>query len=264
MRIVEKSRLWVIASALVVVILWQLIGLVSIVESSTADFPFQPGERLVYKLRWGLIPAGSAELEVLPLAQINGEGAWHFILKVRTSDFVDLFYKVRDRIESYTDLVLNNSMLYRKEQREGSTDRDVLVSFDRVAGSAVYSNKGAGHNAIAIKAGTIDPLASIYFIRNQFLAENLEIIKPVTDGKKVVLGVVRVVGRETLAINGIEYDTFLVEPDMKDVRGVFEKSRKSKLKLWFTNDDRRLLVKVKSKVVVGSFTATLVGSTGTL
>ncbi len=260
MLILRKNRLWVVASFLLVAMLWQLFGQVSGVESATADFPFQPGERLEYKLRWGLITAGSAELEVLPFAQINGEQAWHFILKVRTNGFVDVFYKVRDRIESYTDLLLTNSMLYRKEQREGPTDRDVVVRFDRVAGSAVYSNKGVEQNPIAIKSGTIDPLASIYYIRNHALAENLEITVPVTDGKKVVEGVAKVGRRETLIVDGIEYDTFLVEPDLKDVRGVFEKSRKSKLKLWFTSDDKRLLVKVKSKVAVGSFTGTLIGS----
>ena len=245
-------------SVLLVVMLWQLVGLSSAVESSTADFPFQPGERLVYKLRWGLITAGYAELAVLPFEQVNGEDAWHFVLTVRTSGCIDLFYKVRDRIESYTDLTLTNSILYRKEQREGSTDRDVVVRFDRVARSAVYSNKGAGQNAIAIKDGTIDPLASIYYIRNWPLAENLEIVKPVTDGKKVVSGVARVVRRERLKIGGIKYDTFLVEADLKEVRGVFEKSKKSKLRMWITADNRRLLVKVKSKVVVGSFTGTLV------
>ena len=243
---------------LLVVLLWHQVGLVSGAESSPADFPFQPGERLVYKLRWGLVTAGYAELEVLPFAQVNGDGAWHFILKVRTSGFVDLFYKVRDRIESYTDLTLTNSILYRKEQREGKTDRNVEVSFDRVAKSAVYSNKGAAQSAIAIKDGTIDPLASIYYIRNWPLAENMEIVKPVTDGKKVVSGVARVVRRERLKIGGIKYDTFLVEADLKEVRGVFEKSKKSKLRMWITADNRRLLVKVKSKVVVGSFTGTLV------
>ncbi|MEN8135712.1 MAG: DUF3108 domain-containing protein [Thermodesulfobacteriota bacterium] len=255
----EKSRFWIIAPVLLVVMIWQLVGLISVVESSPADFPFQPGERLVYKLRWGVVTAGYAELEVLPFVQVNGEeDAWHFILKVRTSGFVDLFYKVRDRIESYTDLTLTNSILYRKEQREGNTDRDVVVSFDRVARSAVYSNKGAAQNAIVVKDGTIDPLASLYYIRNWPLAENLEIVKPVTDGKKVVSGVARVVRRERLKIGGIKYDTFLVEADLKEVRGVFEKSKKSKLRMWITADNRRLLVKVKSKVVVGSFTGTLV------
>jgi hypothetical protein len=246
-----------VLTILVIVLLWGGFGLRGRAAASAANFPFQPGERLVYKLYWGVIPAGYAELEVLPFKELSGESAWHFLLSVRTSEFVDLFYKVRDRIESVTDLALANSIFYRKEQREGHTDRDVVVRFDREARSAVYSNNGETLNSIEIKDGTIDPLASLYFIRNQPLAENLEIVKPVTDGKKIVRGVAKVVGREKVRIDGGEYDTYIVEPDLKDLSGLFEKSQESRVRLWITADDSRTLVKVKSKVVVGSFTATL-------
>jgi hypothetical protein len=45
---------------------------------------------------------------------------------------------------------------------------------------------------------------------------------------------------------------------MKDVKGVFEKSKDAKMFIWVTADERRMLVKLKSKVVVGSFVAELV------
>lgn len=227
-------------------------------EGPAADaFPFQPGEKMVYNLRWGLVPAGYAELQVLPFTEIDGEKVWHFMMSVRTTEFVDLFYKVRDRIESYPDLTLTGSRLYKKKQREGSTDRDVLVRFTRAPATAAYSDKGEVREPIEIDKETLDPLASLYYIRTQPLAENLEIVRPVTDGKKAVQGRARVVKRETVEVGGREYRTFLIEPDLKDVRGVFEKSDKSKLQLWITDDRRRLLVKVKSKVIVGSFTAEL-------
>lgn len=261
MVIFEKNRLLIMLTTVLVVLLCFWSGFVAAANLSTADFPFQPGEKLVYKLRWGLVSAGYAELEVLPSEKLNGENTWHFLMSVRTSGFVDLFYKVRDRIQSFTDLALANSMLYLKEQREGNTDRDIEVRFDLHSKSAVYSNKGEARDAIEIKDGTIDPLAALYYIRKQPLAENVALTKFVTDGKKTVMGVAKVVGREKLTVAGIEYDTFLVEPDLKDVRGVFEKSKKSKIRLWITNDDRRLLVKLKSKVAVGSFTGILVEAT---
>ncbi|MDF1577602.1 MAG: DUF3108 domain-containing protein [Desulfurivibrionaceae bacterium] len=225
-------------------------------------FPFQPGEKLVYDLRWGIIPAGHAELQVLPFTTVNGEDSWHFLMTVRTTEFVDLFYKVRDRIESFADLSLTDSLLYKKRQREGSTDRDVVVRFDRVSRTAVYSNRGELNEPVEIAAGTLDPLASLFFVRTRPLAGRPQIIKAVTDGKKLVHGVARVVKRETVEIDGTKYhNTFMVEPDLKDVSGVFEKSSDSKLKLWITDDDQRLLVKVQSKVAVGSFTGTLVAVT---
>lgn len=262
MYMLDKNKLLLLL-VVVAVVFWSGSRPLAAVDSAPQTFPFQPGERLVYKLSWGVVPAGSAELAVLPFAELDGESGWHFIMSVRTSEFVDLFYKVRDRIESFTDSALANSKLYNKEQREGKTERDVLVRFDRSLRSAFYSNKGEEQTAIEIKEETIDPLAAIFYIRKQPLAENLEILKSVTDGKKVVEGVAKVVRREKVVVDEVTYDTFLVEPDMQDVSGVFEKSRRSKLKLWITADERRLLVKVKSRVVVGSFTATLVEASGT-
>lgn len=225
--------------------------------SGGESLPFRPGESQVYELRWGVIPAGFAELSVLPEVNFAGIPAWHFRLLVRTNEFVDFFYKVRDKIEAFADLSLQESLLYRKSQREGRHERDEEVRFDLDQNEATYSNHGVLAQPISLMDGTIDPLTSIFFIRNQPLRSGLEIVRPVTDGKKNVNGVARVLGRERLEISGVSYDTFRVEPDLRDVGGVFEKSDKSRITLWFTVDDRHQLVKVEGKVLVGSFTGTL-------
>lgn len=222
------------------------------------NFCFKPGEKLSYKLCWGLIPAGFAELSVEPPKELDGETALHFLLTIRTNSFMDHIYKVRDRIESFTDLELDNSLLYIKNQHEGKTIRNISVNFDLENHTATHINSWEKREPIPISEKTLDPLASLFYVRNQPLSEGLEITRPVTDGKKNVLGVARVIKREKIQVGDIEYDTFVVEPDLKDVRGVFEKSDKSKLTLWISADDRRQVVKIKSKVVVGSFTGTLI------
>lgn len=222
------------------------------------QLPFQPGEKFVYVLSWGLIPAGTAELEVLPMSEIAGRPSWHFQLTIQTNEFIDVFYKVRDRVEAYAVLSLEESLLYRQSQQEGKTRREVEVSFDWERSRAIYANHGEALPPIDLVAGTIDPLTALFFIRSQPLRENLEIVRPITDGKRNIEGVARVLKRETLSVNGTLYDTFQIEPDLKGVRGVFEKSDKSRLTLWVTADERRMVVKIKSKVIIGSFTGTLV------
>lgn len=231
----------------------QTAGSVVAVES----MPFRAGESQVYELRWGVIPAGFAELAVLPAADLDGIPVWHFRLLVRTNDFVDFFYTVRDKIEAFADLSLQGSRLYRKSQREGRHVKEEVVRFDSDHKNAVYSDHGKVALPIRLMDGTIDPLTAVFFIRSQSLRIGLEIVRPITDGKKNVAGVARVLGRERLEINGVSYDTFRVEPDLKDVGGVFEKSDKSQINLWFTADERHLLVKIEGKVLVGSFTGTL-------
>jgi hypothetical protein len=231
---------------------------VGIPVSGSSGLPFQPGEKFIYVLRWGLISAGQAELEVLPMAEIDGIPAWHFQLTIRTNDFVDVFYKVRDKIEAYAILSLEESLLYRQSQQEGKTRREVEVLFDLENNRASYANHGEKLPPIEIAAGTIDPLTALYFIRSQPLREEFEIVRPITDGKRSVDGVARVLRREEVEVEGTLYDTFRIEPDLKGVRGVFEKSDKSRLTLWITTDEQRTVVMIKSKVVIGSFTGTLI------
>jgi hypothetical protein len=72
------------------------------------------------------------------------------------------------------------------------------------------------------------------------------------------MGKATVIKRETITLVSGTYDTYLVEPDLKHIGGVFQKSPHAKLKIWVTADSRRIPVKVRSKVVVGSFVAELI------
>ena len=106
--------------------------------------------------------------------------------------------------------------------------------------------------------GTFDPLSVFFAFRTFDLDANREIIVPVTDGKKCIRGIARVIGREKIDVEGIEYDAYLVEPDLEHIGGVFKKKQGSKLRIWVTADDKHIPVRIKSKVSVGSFIADLV------
>jgi Flp pilus assembly protein CpaB len=54
----------------------------------------------------------------------------------------------------------------------------------------------------------------------------------------------------------------VVEPETLNIGGVFKKSKKSKLQFWITADERRIPVRIKSKVAVGHFIGDLVAVEG--
>ncbi|HJX33958.1 MAG TPA: DUF3108 domain-containing protein, partial [Desulfatiglandales bacterium] len=81
---------------------------------------------------------------------------------------------------------------------------------------------------------------------------------PISDGKKCLIGKAKVIKREEIKLGGIPYDTFLVEPEMEHVGGVFEKSKNAKIQIWVTADNRLIPLRIKSKVKVGSFVADIV------
>jgi hypothetical protein len=76
------------------------------------------------------------------------------------------------------------------------------------------------------------------------------------------VGKARVLKRETITTKAGEFDTFLVEPEVKEIGGVFRKSPDAKLQIWITTDARRIPVRVRSKVAVGSFYMDLTGYEG--
>lgn len=226
--------------------------------AAETQMPFAPGEKLTFLLKWSVVPAGEAVMEVMPMQTINGAAAYHFRLTAESNAFVDVFYKVRDRIDAYVAADMSRSVHYRKNAREGEHRRNMRVDFDWQKNTAQYSDQHRTKKPIKILPGTFDPLSAFYYSRTLDLGEKGIITRSVTDGVKCVEGVARVIRRETVEVPSGAYDTYLIEPDLKHVGGVFEKSKDAKISLWVTADHRRIPVKIASKVAVGSFVGELV------
>lgn len=231
--------------------------------ANSKDIPFAPGEKLEYQLRWENVPAGSAWLEVLPVKTIKGHQAFHFVMIAESNAFVDIFYKVRDRIDAYADVDMTRSVHYAKKQREGRHEKDEVIDFDWDNSCAHYSNYGEKKEPISLMDGSFDPLSAFYYTRTINFDVGHQMERPITDGKKNVIGRMKVVGRETITLqNGKTYDTYRVEPEMNHVGGVFKESEGSKIQLWVTADEKRIPVRIQSKVVVGHFIGELVSTSG--
>ena len=229
--------------------------------SHEKDLPFSPGERLTMKVKWGFITAGEAVLEVLPPIDIQGVKLHHFALTVKTSPFIDVFYKVRDRIDSIVDADMTHSLVYKKK-KDGDSKKDICVYFNWKKNKALYSNFGKKRKPIAILPGTFDPLAIFYAFRTINVINEKEVERPISDGKKCVLGKLNIIKTEKIRLSGKEYDAILVEPRLEHVEGIFERSDEATLKIWVTADKHHIPLRIKSSVIVGNFVGELVSATG--
>lgn len=227
-----------------------------------ADFPFAAGEKLSYDLFWTVVKAGSATLETVPDVTLEGRRTLHFRALAKSTPFIDTFYKVRDSIESWVDPGMARAWQYKKDQEEGTYIRHYLVRFDAGGSVAHRYSRGELKNAVIVPYGCFDPLSMLFLFRTKPLAVGYEFAAPVTDGEKAVVGRARVVKREKITVKAGEFDTFLVEPEIKEIGGVFRKSPDATLQVWITADARRIPVRVKSKVVVGHFSMELTGYEG--
>jgi len=237
------------------------LGFAERVTALERALPFHPGEKLTFQVKWSFIPSGEAVLEILPTETIQGIKSYHFTMIAHTYPFIDLFYKVRDRIDAFTDIGMTHSILYKK-QKKGETKKDVVVTFNWEKQETQYSNLGKKRKPVPIKPFSFDPLSVFYAFRHYDLKVGTKIKLPVTDGKKCVIGEAVVVKREKITVANRTYDTYLVEPDLKHIGGVFKKSKNAKLEIWVTADTQKIPVKIKSKVIVGSFVAELISAEG--
>lgn len=226
-------------------------------RAANVEIPFFPGEKLTLQVRWAFIPAGEVQLEILPFEMVKGVKSYHFAMTARTYPMVDPFYKVRDRVDAYTDVEVTRSLLYKKNQ-QGKSKRNVVVNFDWEKREAQYSNFDERRESVSISPGSFDPLSVFYAFRLFELKEGIRIRAPVTDGKKFVVGEATVRKKEKIYVANAWHDTYLVEPDLKHIGGIFKKSKNAKLRIWVTADKRRMPIKIKSKVAVGSFVAELI------
>jgi hypothetical protein len=232
------------------------------VDAGHKALPFQIGEYLLFHIYWGFIKVGETVMEVLPNTTVNGQLVRHFRLKTRTTPFIDMIYKVRSEIESFTDMEMNRSVLYKKKHMEGGSNRDVEVTFDWGNHKAVYSSFGKQEKDTKILPGTLDPLGILYFSRTVDYNEVTEFEHPVTDGKNSVIGRLSLLGRERIKLHGTYYDTYVMKPDMKDIEGFFEENQDAQLTLWFKTDRSRIPVKIKIEVLIGSIVCRIAPSSG--
>ena len=246
-----------------VILLFASLATPACLADAVQDGPaFHVDEKLTYRLRWGLITAGSATLEVRPDALVNREWCRRFVLTARTTGIVDRIYRVRTTVESYMLAPLQRSLLYLGSQREGRRHREVRVVFDWEKGEAHYTNFDEPRPPLPLPANAVDPLGVLYAFRQQRLATGQRLEMPVTDGKRCVTGAARIIGEERVQTKAGVFDTFVVEVDMRHVRGVFRKSPGAKLRVWVTRDSRHLPVRVSSRVIVGRFVGELIAAEG--
>ena len=63
--------------------------------------------------------------------------------------------------------------------------------------------------------------------------------------------------RKVISIGGKKYPAIFVEPDLGELRGVFNKSPNAKVQIWFSDDARQVPLRIRTKIYLGSFVANL-------
>jgi len=216
--------------------------------------PTRLPERLEYEISYGIFDVGKSVMEVVN----NEDDTVSIITRARSEGWVDDIYPVDDYAESVVeDFSTLRPIKYTLKTREGKGRKHREVLFDMEAGKATYTDHLKQMNSeYEIPEEVFDPLAAFYYTRRLVLEPGNNQQVPMFDSKKFWPLEVKVIKRQKIKVPAGEFNTVIISPVMQS-EGIF--SRKGDMFIWVTDDERRVPVLIKSKVLIGSIKVKLIG-----
>jgi len=224
--------------------------------------PFRPGEKASFSLSYFNVVAGTLDLEVKPMVEVNGQKAYHFEVSAVSNSFFNRIYMVDDKAVTYVtydDLRPLNLSITIKESKQLAETR---TFFDWKTHKANYwqkrITKEKGEQSKKIE-WTILPysqnvISAVYYLRTFKLAVGKKIAFRVADEGKNIVFKGDVLRKEKLKTDAGTFETFVVKPEIT-VDGVFKPV--GDILIWVTDDDRRFVVRLESKIKIGTVVAKL-------
>ena len=213
---------------------------------------FTVGERLVFDVGYSFITAGEAVFQVLTADSVRGRECLRVVFTVNSVPSFSWIYKVEDRYETLLDAKGIFPWRFTQHVREGKYSRDFTADFDQVNNTAKTPD-----GTYPIPPYVHDVVSAFYYVRTMDFSNSRV-------GEKYVLSnffkdstyqlAVKYLGRQQISVDAGLFRTIIVEPLIKE-GGLFKSE--GRVLLWLTDDDRKIPVKVSTKVVVGSIDAEL-------
>jgi hypothetical protein len=220
-----------------------VVALTTVAEpAQQVPVPFSVGERLEYDVKFGVLKVGSGRMEVVGTETVRGRQAWHTAFTVKGGTF---FYKVNDRLESWIDMENFASLRHVQDLQEGRRDRERRYEIfpDRM----VYTENEGDEQPTA--RDPLDDGSFLYFIRTVPLSVGQtydfpRYFKPDRNPVRV-----RVLRKESVKVPAGRFDAIVIQPIIKS-KGIF--SENGRAEIWLSDDDRRIMLQMKSNLSFGT------------
>lgn len=214
--------------------------------SSPVTQTFVDGETLDYTLTWLRITGGTARMTIAPL----DDDRFRITSVGKSSTGFSRIYRVHDQIECIVARSDFSTLRYTKRIDEQDEEQKLEVT---TIEDGIASRVKRRVRKVPVPRPVYDPISVIYVLRTVDLSpgKSYEMVL-IADGRVYNVHA-RVTRRETLQTPAGRFNTVLVEPLMES-GGV---EREEKLYIWYSDDARRIPVRIRTDVKFGSVTATL-------
>jgi len=234
-----------------------LIGLCVPMTSSAAidqGSPCMPyiGEHLSFNIGWEFINAGSASMDILPMAT-----GWQGKTFARTNKVLDVFKKVRDYITAEGICVDGKmqSTLFDANLHERKYKAQKRTEFHWRKNKVTHTQHQITEY-FDVPAGHLSVIDAFLAVRNLDLKAGQSLSVPIFDSRKRYEIQVNIMDKKEILKTpwGEKVRCIVVNPKLKTA-GIF--TNKGEMTLWMTDDERHIPIKLMAKIKFGRIFAHL-------
>lgn len=219
---------------------------------------FGEGEWLSFKIKYGWFNTSKASLEV-EKTELDEREVFHVVGIGKSVGLLDVFFKVRDRYESYITPVEGLPVKFIRDINEGGYKKHKELFFDHITGKVkVIDFKHGTTDSFELKPNSQDMLSAFYKLRNTIDLNTLEVgqefdLNMFFDNENYKFKT-KFLGYEVLETKFGKIASLKFRPYVKADR-VFKESES--LTFWVTADKNKIPIKIQADLAVGSLTAEL-------
>ena len=200
-------------------------------------------EELAYRVDFIGITMGYARFRYQGKVSIDGKPMYHLNVRAWTSGILSFIYPINETIDYYLDM--ETIAPIRQESTRPESEKDDVALYDQETGKITvrFRQSGKIRKEVTTIPSVYDPVSVAYYFRWRDLgAENRP--RNVYGGRKLYQISSRILGNERIHTEHGDVDTIVVLPI---IRRDGTPDNKGDLKVWFSNDERRVPVRLYAK-----------------
>ena len=213
------------------------------------EHPFSVGETLEFDLKVNIIKAGNAKLQVIGEEIVDENQTYHIKYTVKSNRYVDRLFYVRDQVDSWLDKNGLFTRKFMKNIREGSYRYKLEAKMNYIDSTLTSED-----DVFQIDSEIRDPFSLFYYLRSIPLKVGQKLSFKTFDNGQFVDFHIIVHRKENIRVPAGRFKCLVIEPYRKG-KTLFK--QKGDMRIWLTDDDRRLPVKIETKATFGSMTMLL-------
>ena len=212
---------------------------------------FHVGEQLNYRIHYGIINAGVAELKVTEENMRGSTPVVHMVGTGKTVGMAEWFFKTRDRYETYMDTEKMVPVEFIRDVNEGGYKINRHLYFDHNS-YTVKDTKAPQKGTMDIMDNTQDIFSCFYYARtldaSQLKEGDMLQFNMFLDHELYPFGL-RLVGREWVKTDHGKIKCLKFQPILQEGR-VFKD--KEGMIIYISDDENKIPVLIESELLVGS------------